>query len=232
MFTKSARYYDAIYSWKDYEGEVERLRELIHERCDDAASLLDVACGTGKHLDLLKRDYQVEGLELDPEMARIARRRLPGVQIHEGDMTSFDIGKTFDVVLCLFSSIGYVSDVGGLNDAVAHMVNHLRSPGVIIVEPWLTPEFWDTDNLHAVFVDEPDIKIARVSDNSLADRTSVLNFHYLVGTKGNPVAYFREQHRLMLFTHEEYTDAFRRAGMNVEHDPEGLMGRGLYVASK
>src|SRR3990170_3440462 len=107
MFRKTARFYDAIYSWKDYRTEVDRLDRLIRDRNLTARTLLDVACGTGKHLELLRDGYEVEGLDLDPEMLAIARERLPGVTLHEGDMTSFDLGKRFDVVACLFSSVAY-----------------------------------------------------------------------------------------------------------------------------
>jgi SAM-dependent methyltransferase len=232
MFDKSARFYDAIYSWKDYDGEVDRLRELIKERRVGAETLLDVACGTGKHLEGLNRYFEVEGLDLDPEMVEIARRRLPGVEIHEADMASFDLGKQFDVVVCLFSSIAYQPDVSSLNKAIAQMAGHLEKGGVLIVEPWLSPEEWDTGSLHALFVDEPDLKVARISDNSLQGRVSILNFHYLVATGADGVSYFEEKHRLTLFTHDEYMDAFHRAGMEAEHDAEGLMGRGLYLASR
>ena len=37
MFEKSAAYYDALYSWKDYEGEVAKLPALI-QRYNPAAS--------------------------------------------------------------------------------------------------------------------------------------------------------------------------------------------------
>ena len=232
MFDKSARFYDAIYSWKDYDGEVERLRDLINERREGAETLLDVACGTGKHLEGLKRYFKVEGLDLDPEMVTIARRRLPGVEVHEGNMTSFELGKRFDAVVCLFSSVGNQSDVQGLNRAIAQMAHHLQKGGVLIVEPWLSPDQWDTGSLHALFVDEPDLKIARMSDNSREGRVSVLNLHYLIATATAGVTHFEEKHRLTLFTHEEYMDAFRRAGMVAEHDAQGLMGRGLYVASR
>lgn len=231
MFDKSARYYDAIYSWKNYREEAEHLHRLIQERSPEARTLLDVACGTGLHLHELQRYYQAEGLDLDPEMVKLARQRLPGVEIHQGDMTSFELGKRFDAVLCLFSSIGYVSDLAALSLAIARMADHVEAGGVLILEPWLSPEQWETDNLHALFVDEADIKIARINDSSVEDRTSILNFHYLVGTPAEGIAYFQEEHRLTLFTNEEYVDAFRHAGLEPEHDPKGLMGRGLYIAS-
>ena len=55
MFSRSAHLYDAIYSFKDYAGEAETLRALVEERAPGARSLLDVACGTGKHLAELRR---------------------------------------------------------------------------------------------------------------------------------------------------------------------------------
>lgn len=64
MFAKSARFYDALYSWKDYDGETAHLHELIQERMPGANTLLDVACGPGKHLENLRSHYDVEGLEL------------------------------------------------------------------------------------------------------------------------------------------------------------------------
>ena len=50
MFTKSAQWYDAIYAWKDYTREAERLHALIQQHArQHATTLLDVACGTGQH---------------------------------------------------------------------------------------------------------------------------------------------------------------------------------------
>ena len=111
MFTKSARFYDAVYSFKDYAAESERIHALIEERSPGASTLLDVACGTGKHLELLRAWYEVSGLDLDPELVEIAKERLGDVELHEGDMTAFSLGRRFDVVTCLFSSIGYVGTV-------------------------------------------------------------------------------------------------------------------------
>jgi len=228
VFSRSARIYDAVYSWKDYPREAERVHELVQARKPGAETLLDVACGTGAHLAGLRRWYRCEGLDLDGELLAVARERLPDVPLHRGDMRDFDLGRSFDAVTCLFSSIGYVLTVEALEAAVASMARHLEPGGVLVVEPWLAPEAVVVPHVGAVFVDEPELKIARVNTIEVDGRRSSFEFQYLVGTPAG-VEHFTERHELGLFTREEHLAAFRAAGLAVEHDEEGLMGRGLYV---
>jgi SAM-dependent methyltransferase len=136
MFRKSQRFYDAIYAWKDYPAEVDRLLSIIRERVPEAGSLLDVACGTRKHLELLRDHYRVEGVDLDPEMIALARERLGSdVHLHVADMTNLDLGQTFDVVTCLFSSMAYAQTEDHLRAAVTALTRHVSTGGVLIVEP-------------------------------------------------------------------------------------------------
>lgn len=230
MFRPSARFYDAIYSWKDYAGEVEWLNALIEQHRPGARTLLDVACGTGKHLEFLRERYEVEGLDVEPALLAIARERLPGVTVHEGDMRDFELGRRFDVVTCLFSAIGYATTESELRSAIAAMARHVEPGGVLAVEPWLTPERYETPHLGSRFVDEDKLAIARMNIAEHGDGTSVMVFHYLVGTPER-IEHFTERHELGLFTQEQMVAAFGAAGLAVEHDPEGLMGRGLYVAT-
>src|SRR3954447_5484559 len=119
MFSRSAHMYDAIYaSVRDYPREAAEVDRLIQEHRPGARTLLDVACGTGAHLEHLK-DYELEGLDLDPEMLAIARERLPDVAFHEGDLVEFDLDRRFDAVVCMFSSIGYVRTEERLRSAIA-----------------------------------------------------------------------------------------------------------------
>jgi SAM-dependent methyltransferase len=232
MFSRSARLYDAIYgSFKDFDAEAERVHELVQGHKPGARTLLDVACGTGAHLEHLARHYQVEGLDLDPGMLAVARERLPAHRLHEADMVDFQLGRRFDAVVCLFSSIGYARTRERLERAVASMAGHLESGGVLVVEPWVLPEQWDPSRLHAVFVDELDLKVARMSVPPPLGPEVELEFHYLVGT-GEGVEHFAERHVLGMFTHDDYIAALGAAGLGVEHDPEGLMGRGLYVGTR
>jgi SAM-dependent methyltransferase len=231
MFKRSADLYDPLYAtFKDYPAEVERLRELIGERVPEARTLLDVACGTGKHLELLRAHFDVAGLDLDPALLAIALERLPGVELHEADMTDFDLGRRFDVVTCLFSSIGYVLTRERLDAAVAAMARHLEPGGLLIVEPWLLPDAWRDGTVSMLTVDEPERKLVRMSRSLRRGDVSVVEFHYLIVT-AEAGEHFVERHELGLFTNEEYLAAFAAAGLSVDYDADGLMGRGLYLAA-
>jgi hypothetical protein len=62
-------------------------------------------------------------------------------------------------------------------------------------------------------------------------KVSLLEFQYLIGTSSG-IEHLTEHLEMGLFDHQEYMDAFARAGLNVVHDPEGIFGRGLYIATK
>ena len=201
---------------------------FIDERAPGAKTLLDVACGTGQHIYHLRLHYNVEGLDLSEAQLQVARKRNPNCTFHLGDMLTFDLGRRFDVVTCLFSSVGYVRSVDGLNHAVANMARHVEPGGLLVVEPWLTPESWLPGTLWSDYVDEPDLKVARISVSEVEGRLAIIKFHILVARDAE-VDYFRERHELTLFTEDEYLASLRSAGLDVSFDPEGLIGRGLYV---
>jgi SAM-dependent methyltransferase len=231
LYTKSLTFYDAIYGamGKDYARESERILEIAREyKLSPGDRLLDVACGTGLHLSYLKEKYQVEGLDLEVGMLEIARRRNPDVVFYQADMEDFDLGQQYDVVLCLFSAIGYARTLDGLRRAIGSMARHLVPGGVLIVEPWILPEAYQPGTVHALYVDEPDLKIARINTSDLQGRISVMEMHYLVGTPDG-VEYFTERHELGLFQLAEYQAAFEENRLTWDRDEEGLIGRGLLI---
>lgn len=231
-YALSAAVYDLIYEWKDYAREANLLRWIIAAKKKSAGNaLLDVACGSGRHLAELQRDFVVEGMDLSEDLLAVAKQRLPDVPLHHGDMTDFSLGQQFDVITCLFSAIGHALTADNLNKTLRCMSAHLVPGGVAIIEPWFTPEQYHAGTAHASFVNKPEIKIARMNLSEQRGNLSVFDMHHLVADAGG-VRHFVEHLELAMFTHEEYMQAFAEAGLDVTHDEVGLMGRGLYIGVK
>jgi ubiquinone/menaquinone biosynthesis C-methylase UbiE len=234
MLSGSEKYYDDIYgvTGKDYSAEAVKIHEFIKKyKQTEGNSLLDVACGTGWHAGMLCEKYKVQGVDINAGMLKIARKKYPNILFTQGDMRSFDLHRQFDVVTCLFSAIGYMKTKADLQTAIKNMGRHIAPGGVLLVEPWFTPDQWHTGYVTAVRVDKPDVKIVRMSHSGKRGKLSLINFQYLIGTSKG-IEHINEQHELGLFTQEEYMNAFTKAGLIAAHDPEGIFGRGLYIGTK
>jgi SAM-dependent methyltransferase len=232
MFRNTAHVYDLIYSKnKDYPAEAREVHALIQSRKPGAHSLLDVACGTGAHLLHLRQWYDVVGLDSDPGMLRQASGRLPGARLVEADMRSFLLYTTFDAVICLFSSIGYMGSRDELNAAVTSMARHLSPGGVLIVDGWVRPDAWRGEtSTHMETADDETTKVARVGLARRSGNKTRLEMHHLIATS-DAVDYVVDHHELTLFELAEYTDAFAKAGLHVEVVDSPMPDRDRYIGT-
>ncbi len=229
MFAKTARYYDLIYSFKDYTAEVAKISALIQKEHPIAQTILDVACGTAEHAALLSERFQVDGIDLEPLFVELAREKVPSGEFWLADMRDFNLPRRYDVIQCLFSSIGYLPDEASVVAALERFKAHLNPGGVIFVEPWITPEAWQSGHISMVTAETPDVKLCRMSVTERQGRRSLLNFHYLIATREG-VEHPTELHELTLYTKKEMLSCFAGAGLKVDYDEAGLFGRGLYIA--
>ncbi|HEY8524963.1 MAG TPA: class I SAM-dependent methyltransferase [Acidimicrobiales bacterium] len=230
-YSTTAKVYDLLYRIipKDYAAEADELHRLVQERAPGAASLLDVACGTGAHLAHLRRWYDVVGVDLQRSMLAEARRRLPGVPLAVGDMRTLALRRRFDAVVCLFSSSGYMRSPAELDAAVAALARHLAPRGVLVVDGWVRPEAWaDHRPPDAVAGRAGDLALARVTITRRDGRRSRMEMHHLVGTPDG-VEHLVETHELTLFTDDEYRGAFARAGLDADVLPSPMRDRDRYV---
>jgi len=232
MFAASAELYDLIYSgFKDYAAEADEIAAIIRRSHPQAKTVLDVACGTGEHARLLSEvhGFAVDGLDLDPAFVRIARTKLPGSAVHEADMTSFAVPRRYDVIMCLFSSIGYVRTLENVQRALERMRAHLADGGIILIEPWFTPDALTPNHVSVRTSESTGVKVMRMAHTTITGRLSRLRFHYLVG-RSSGIDHATETHELGMFTTEEMLACFEQAGLAATHDPRGPYGRGLFLA--
>jgi SAM-dependent methyltransferase len=231
--SRYARIYDLIYQGrgKDYAAEAAEIAGLIRLRRGATATLLDVACGTGLHLRSFADLFDhVEGAELSEDMLAIARRRLPDVPLHIGDMRSLDLGRTFDAVTCLFAAVGHMRDTGELDTAIGRLAAHVVAGGVVVVEPWWFPDNFVPGYIGGDIVTAEGSTIARVSHTTERDKVTSMEVHYVVAEAETGARHFTNTVVNTLFTHEEYENAFLKAGCSVDYDESGPSGRGRFVA--
>ena len=233
MFTESAALYDLVYSsFKNYDAETQQLATLLANVRPDVRTVLDVACGTGEHAKLLteRHGLAVDGVDLDAEFVRIAQAKNPAGRFVQGDMCEFDLGRRYDAVVCLFSSIGYVRTVDRVAQAIGRFLAHLAPNGVIVVEPWLAPGVLQDGYFGTNVAERDGIRVERRSRTEVVGRLSRLHFDYDIDDHGRKHQ-ASEVHELGLFTLDEMRGAFEANGLHVDYDPKGLIGRGLYVAT-
>jgi ubiquinone/menaquinone biosynthesis C-methylase UbiE len=234
MYRKLAKYYDLIYSWKDYKKEVDKINEIIEKyKKSDENYLLDVACGTGKHLEYLKDEYKCTGIDLNEEMIVIAQENISNVVFKHADMMNFSLNEKYDIITCLFSSIAYTKTYENLKKTIVNFASHLKSGGITIIEPFFTKSGYMVGLPSMTTYDGRDIKIARLNTTKLEGDLSVMEMHHLVVERDQDVEYLVDKHEIGLFEIDKFLDIMTNAGLKAEFLRDGLMqGRGLYIGVK
>lgn len=231
MFNAAAEYYDLIYgAFKDYAAEATLVASLLRRHHPRCRTILDVACGTGEHARRLAAEgFAVDGLDLEPAFVRIAALKHPAGRFFEADMSDFHLGRRYDALLCLFSSIGYLCTLDRVARALVCFREHLAPGGVALVEPWFPPGVLEAGKRFTHTGEAHGVRVVRHSRTEIHETRSRLLFDYEVDDHGD-VRRIGEVHELGLFTTGEMMRAFHDAGLDAQHDPEGLTGRGLFIA--
>lgn len=129
LYTEHAELYDIAFDW-DIAEEADWLTERLA-----ATTVLEPGCGGGRMLEALAdRGCQVVGLDRSPRMVEISRRRLGArAGVVEADMTSFDLGRTFDGAVCPINTLLHLTPVE-LGEHFERMARHLRPRGRYLVQ--------------------------------------------------------------------------------------------------
>ena len=233
VYDDAAEWYDRIWgSRRDYAADVETIRRLIAARRPDAARLLDVGCATGGHLQHLSGFYGCSGVEVSARLLAVAAAKLPDdVTLYEQDMTRLELGRRYNVIVCLWGSIAYAATPAALTETARRFAAHLTEGGLAIVEPWLTPERFDDPGMATVTVDDTVLPVLSVTAaTSRTGAVAHLERIYVAAQPGQ-VTTVTEHHELGLYTRTQYRTAFATAGFTCEWLDDGLTDRGLLIAS-
>ena len=232
-FSRSARYYDLLYRWRDYEQEAATIRQLVKTLGHSGGSdLLDVACGgTGGHLKVLQQDFQIVGIDISPEMLAQARSKLPSASLVGADMADFDLHRQFDVILCLFASIEYVGTRDRLISTIRNFSKHSKPGGLVVVEPLAK------SRLVGIQISSGTLGSLSVQRSCKGNehrsrvefRFSIYHLEFQICDRSA----FSESHHLAAFDRDDILSAMKEFGLAIHEVDHSLTpGHSLYVGTK
>jgi ubiquinone/menaquinone biosynthesis C-methylase UbiE len=147
------------------ENEIEGLREMVP--LDPDAEVLDLACGWGRHsVAMARAGFRVTGLDFSDSLLARARKRAQAAGVSpdfvKGDMREVPWADRFDLVVSMYSSLGYfLSDEEDLK-VLRGVHRALKPGGVFVMETmhrdhimggYAERDWWSTDSGAIVWVE-------------------------------------------------------------------------------
>ena len=127
--------YELMYP--DTDEETPKLCGRLFDRYLDEppSSILDIGCGTGRDLAVLSRDCpDCVGIDANPEMIQYARARHAQVHFQVGDMRSVRLGRTFDAILCLGSTLMYAHTNRDVHSTLQTFEAHAHDGSLLVLD--------------------------------------------------------------------------------------------------
>ena len=135
-YKKFAYYYDEVIQETNYDLWVEFVEPYLKK--DD--KILDLACGTGTFVTMLKLNgYEfVSGLDLSDEIIEIANEKRKinrlNIDFYVEDMMSFKVKEKQDVITCFFDSVNFLKDKNEIKKLFNSVYNALKPNGYFIFD--------------------------------------------------------------------------------------------------
>jgi 2-polyprenyl-3-methyl-5-hydroxy-6-metoxy-1,4-benzoquinol methylase len=166
QFNSYAAFYNLLYKDKDYAKEALYINHLINKYClkpNRELSLLDLACGTGKHLfELSNIGYtQLSGSDAASAMIEVARQNSlqlkKNIEFYNYSFQESNrIPGQFDVIISMFSAVNYLTHFNDILQTFRNVYDLLCENGLFIFDFW---------NGNAVVRDYSPVKVLRKQDH-------------------------------------------------------------------
>lgn len=215
--------YDYIYSWKMYQAEADRVKEICKQYLNRPMdTLLEWACGTGRYLECFP-DASCIGVDLCQRSLEHARRRAPNAELVCADMAQFRPEKRVDVLIALFGAIGYLDPNIQLLEALKNAYTIIDSGGLMIIEPWVSIEKFKDHQAYLQTYRSLNLQIARMVVSDHVDMQSLLRFEYLYSLSGGTVQRLSSVESLWLCDTLQLEEMIEKVGFTLIEQISGFM---------
>ena len=177
-------------------------------------SVLDVGCGTGELLNMLKASRGV-GIDNSETMIDIAKETAPSHEFHYADMKDFDLEETFDLITATADVLNYVSDIEELKSVLLSVKKHMNKESVFIFD--MHSEFKILNEFDGeIYMDETsDITYIWEVSNGEEALSVIHDITYFIKDQDNKYDKYKETHYQQGFTHDETIELLDNLGFEI-----------------
>jgi SAM-dependent methyltransferase len=223
LYGDLSSYYDLFCAGVDYSAQCEFAHRAF--QCFAATSAqryLDLACGTGPHLQHMQSfGYQCTGLDNSIHMLEMAKLRCPQARFIHADMAALDMDNCADLVSCFLYSIHYNSPLVTLHQTLAAVYKALVPGGIFVfdtvdVRGITSQHFVSSELLHQ------DHQLRFKSGWTYAGQGDVMDLHLTVVDEfQGQIRQWQDVHQMSAFTIVQLQQWLQDSGFEVtllEHD--------------
>jgi len=224
IFNKFAKYYDEIYSDKDYESESNFILSCFKQYgILMNSNILDLGCGTGGHSTILaKKNFKITGIDLSPTVLDIVRKKFNSLQLSgdfiQTDITDFNLNKKFDACISMFSTICYVTDSIKFKKMLKNVNNHLKPNGLFIFDFWNGDAVLEIEPSTKVkFIEYNQHRIIRIATPSMdyENQICTIEYHCIVIEKNSIIDEFKELHKIRYHFTSTLKNLLEKSGFEI-----------------
>lgn len=235
-FSEYAHLYDLFYAGKDYAAEVKFILELSSMFDLVPKTLLDMGCGTGRHLDeFVKRHIKCDGFDKSPEMLVYARQRLSedNVTLTKATLADFENGKKYDLVISMFSVFGYLIKNNQLLSGLRTAYKHLLPGGLFIFDGWFGPAVLEQKpeyREHEYRFDQDTIVRKATPVLDTINQIVKIQYEIIIKRKNRVLKRIEEDHHVRFMFIQEMELAMEYCGLELIHYCPFMMTDGKLTA--
>jgi SAM-dependent methyltransferase len=234
IFADYSEYYDLLYEDKPYLEEALFVAGLLKQyapETEPVRTILDLACGTGRHcFELEAMGYTVEGSDIAEPMIlrakKAAAERGSSVVFHNRSFQEADkIGRRYDAVISMFSAIDYLNSHDDLMVSLLNISGLLSPGGLFVFDYWngnaVIKDFSPTRTLRK---ERAGLEIVRNSTTQLdiVQQIAKVNFHFICLADGEKKHEFTEEHKIRYFFFREIETYLELCGFELLHRSDFL----------
>lgn len=243
LYADLAGYYDRFCAEVDYIEQCEFARRAFRAFTQTAGvDYLDVACGTGQHMQVMQQHgFTASGLDNSEAMLKQAAVRCPDATLYLSDMAALDQHAQFDLLTCFLYSLHYCHPTSAVAETLRRSFAALKPGGVLIFNA-VDARGIQNDEGVTTYLDDGADKLSFKSGWHYRGDGDVLDLNLTITrTAAGSEQQWRDHHTMTALTFPQIEALLQSVGFEVsimEHDYSvmqhwnGASSNAIFVACK